>query len=104
MTPHEVAAYFRIDLRTVYRLIKDRKIPCRRIGGQHRFRLSELEVWWSQQPGVSVEMAVGDAGGTLLADIPTGRPSRSVRVTPPTPAKSFEEIAVDLKRRLRQER
>ncbi|MFQ6078317.1 MAG: helix-turn-helix domain-containing protein [Thermodesulfobacteriota bacterium] len=37
LTVQEVASYFRIDIRTVYRLAKKGDIPCIKIGRQWRF-------------------------------------------------------------------
>lgn len=39
MTKREVAAEFKISIRTVERL----RLPCTRVGGQNRYRRSEVE-------------------------------------------------------------
>ncbi len=43
LTVQEVAAYLRIDIRTVYRLAKRGDIPCKKIGRQWRFNREEIE-------------------------------------------------------------
>jgi excisionase family DNA binding protein len=47
LTPNEVASYLRISLRisprTLYRLMKAKKIPFKKIGGQVRFHRTALE-------------------------------------------------------------
>ena len=45
LTAREVAVYLKVNRRTVYRLLKARKIPAFRIGGQWRFKRSELDRW-----------------------------------------------------------
>ena len=37
MTSHEVADYLKVDLRTVYRYIKQGQIPKVKVGGRWRF-------------------------------------------------------------------
>ncbi len=43
LTTQEVAATLRISEATVYRLIKQRKIPAMRVGGQYRILKDALE-------------------------------------------------------------
>src|SRR5215216_6457402 len=45
MTSHEVADYLKVDLRTVYRYIKQGQIPKVKVGGRWRFRRSDIEAW-----------------------------------------------------------
>ena len=45
MTSHELADYLKVDLRTVYRYIKQGHIPKVKVGGRWRFRRSDIEVW-----------------------------------------------------------
>lgn len=45
MTPREAAEYLSIHVRTIYRLAKNRDIPCRKIGGSWRFKKDALDEW-----------------------------------------------------------
>ena len=49
LTTDEVLGYLRVNLRTVYRLIKAGKIPAVRVGRQWRFRKSDLDAWLESQ-------------------------------------------------------
>ncbi len=43
LTTGEVLSYLQVNLRTVYRLIKAKKIPAVRVGRQWRFRKSDID-------------------------------------------------------------
>ncbi len=45
MTVEEVAAYLRVNEKTVYRLLKSGKIPATRVGHQWRFDKSSIDSW-----------------------------------------------------------
>ena len=45
MTSHELADYLKVDLRTVYRYIKQGHIPKVKVGGRWRFRRGDIEAW-----------------------------------------------------------
>ncbi|MBM4350276.1 MAG: helix-turn-helix domain-containing protein [Deltaproteobacteria bacterium] len=47
LTPREAAEYLSIHVRTIYRLAKNRDIPCRKIGGSWRFKKDALDEWLS---------------------------------------------------------
>jgi len=47
LTPREAAEYLSIHVRTIYRLAKNRDIPCRKIGGSWRFKKDALDEWVS---------------------------------------------------------
>jgi excisionase family DNA binding protein len=49
MTTDEVAEYLRISRVSVYRLVKDKKIPVSRIGQQLRFRKDVIDDWLSKK-------------------------------------------------------
>ena len=54
LTTEEVLEYLKINLRTVYRLIKAGKIPAVRVGRQWRFRKRDIDMWLeSQRPGAA---------------------------------------------------
>jgi excisionase family DNA binding protein len=61
LTTEQVLGYLRVNLRTVYRLIKAGKIPAVRVGRQWRFRKRDIDAWLdSQRP----------RGGPIAADAP----------------------------------
>lgn len=45
----EVLGYLRVTPRTIYRLIQTGDLPAVRIGGQWRFRRSDLDAWLNRQ-------------------------------------------------------
>jgi excisionase family DNA binding protein len=47
MTPREAAEYLSVHVRTIYRLVKNREIPGRKIGGSWRFKKNALDEWLS---------------------------------------------------------
>lgn len=49
LTTEEVLEYLRVNLRTVYRLIKAGKIPAVRVGRQWRFRKRDIDAWLDGQ-------------------------------------------------------
>lgn len=48
LTVKEVARYLVINQRTVYRLVKEQRLPAFRVGGQWRFKLELIEAWTRQ--------------------------------------------------------
>ena len=49
MTTNEVAKYLRVSRATVYRLVKQRKIPVSRISKHLRFRRASIDRWLSEK-------------------------------------------------------
>lgn len=45
LTPQDVADATCLDRRTVYRLIKDRKLPAYKLGGSVRIRREDYDSW-----------------------------------------------------------
>jgi len=45
MTVKDVATYLAVTERTVYRLVKDHKLPAYKVGGQWRFKADMIESW-----------------------------------------------------------
>ncbi len=45
LTPTEVLAYLRVNVRTVYRLMRTGELPAVRVGRQWRVRRADLELW-----------------------------------------------------------
>jgi len=49
LTIKDVAAYLKVNERTVYRLAASKKIPAFKIGNAWRFRKDELDQWIKRQ-------------------------------------------------------
>jgi excisionase family DNA binding protein len=45
MTVKEVAKYLKVHPTTIYRLLKDRKIPAFQIGSDWRFNREQIDAW-----------------------------------------------------------
>ena len=45
MTAPELAKYLKVELRTVYRYLKDAELPAIRMGGRWRFRKEDIDRW-----------------------------------------------------------
>ena len=45
MTVKDVATYLAVTERTVYRLVKDHRLPAYKVGGQWRFKADMIETW-----------------------------------------------------------
>ena len=50
LTAEQVIDYLQVDVRTVYRLIKDGRLPAVRVGRQWRFRKHDIDAWLAGQP------------------------------------------------------
>lgn len=57
MTVKEVAEYLRVHPTTVYRLLRQGKLPAFRIGSDWRFRQADLVAWSRDQGGKEAEAA-----------------------------------------------
>lgn len=51
LTCNELAARLKITRRTVYRMLREGRIPCQRVGGQWRFVWEEVIESLKQEPG-----------------------------------------------------
>ncbi len=56
MTVKDVATYLAVTERTVYRLVKDHKLPAYKVGGQWRFKADMIE-GWMQKDGALESLA-----------------------------------------------
>jgi len=50
LTVAEVSAYLKMAESTVYRLAKEHKLPCRKVGGAWRFSRKGIDEWLAQAP------------------------------------------------------
>jgi excisionase family DNA binding protein len=51
LTTEEVLEYLQVNLRTVYRLIKNKSIPAVRVGRQWRFKKPDIDAWLEGRKG-----------------------------------------------------
>jgi len=61
MTVEEVARYLRVTEKTIYRLVKRRRIPASKVGHQWRFEKSSIDEWLRQN-------SVGTRATILVVD------------------------------------
>jgi excisionase family DNA binding protein len=47
MTPHEAAEYLNLNVRTIYHLARDGKLPGHKVGRRWRFKKDVLDKWLS---------------------------------------------------------
>ena len=73
LTTDEVLDYLKVNLRTVYRLIKAGKIPAVRVGRQWRFRRRDIDAWLESQRPQAAQPAPAPAG-TVPARATSERP------------------------------
>lgn len=45
LTAEEAARYLRLHVKSIYRLVRERKIPGQKVGGRWRFHFDALEKW-----------------------------------------------------------
>ncbi len=53
LTGEEAASYLRLHVKTIYRLVKEGKVPGRKVGGNWRFHRDELERWLREEESSS---------------------------------------------------
>jgi excisionase family DNA binding protein len=49
LTLRDVAAYLKVDDRTIYRLAQAKKMPAFKVGGTWRFRKGDIDAWIEAQ-------------------------------------------------------
>ena len=68
LTPSGVLAYLRVDVRTVYRLMRTGDLPAVRVGRQWRVRRVDLDAWlrrrqpeppWDRRPAAARGAGIG---------------------------------------------
>jgi excisionase family DNA binding protein len=57
LTVREVAEYLRVHQATVYRLLKEQKLPAFRVGSDWRFNREVIERWTTQEQKLSESSA-----------------------------------------------
>ena len=67
MTVKDVATYLSVTERTVYRLVKDHRLPAYKVGGQWRFKADMIEAWMKKDGAL-------DSLAESAADLHPGTP------------------------------
>jgi excisionase family DNA binding protein len=62
LTANEAANYLKVTVRTIYRLIREGKIPGRKVGGSWRFRKDILDDWLADSGGIIPELSKEHTG------------------------------------------
>ena len=50
LTIEELSAYLKISKSTLYKLVREGKVPCRKIGRHWRFRKRAIDRWLEETP------------------------------------------------------
>lgn len=77
LTPTEVLARLRVNVKTLYRLIGAGELPAVRVGHQWRVRPHDLETWLRRHASGAIHVEPTPAGGT------PGAPSTSTSACHP---------------------
>jgi excisionase family DNA binding protein len=68
MTVEEAAVYLRVGKKTIYRLLKQGKIPATRVGQQWRFNKVSIDEWLHQKPvGIEANILIVDDEETICS-------------------------------------
>ena len=59
LTPIEAGEYLNVDVKTIYRLIKEAKIPGRKVGGRWRFKKPALDEWLLGRTNYPLKESIG---------------------------------------------
>lgn len=65
LTIEEISAYLRIPKSTIYKLVREGRIPCQKVGRHWRFRKSAIDDWLTQSPN---HEGTGNISGNLKED------------------------------------
>ena len=66
MTLEEVADYLRVTKKTIYRLLRQGKIPATKVGRQWRFKKASIDEWLRRKPaGTDANILVVDDEETI---------------------------------------
>lgn len=64
LTIEELSAYLKISKSTLYKLVREGKVPCRKIGRHWRFRKRAIDRWLEETPCGSTNRQDGPSGRT----------------------------------------
>ncbi|KUK57267.1 MAG: helix-turn-helix domain-containing protein [Thermodesulfobacteriota bacterium] len=52
LTIEELAAYLKIPKSTLYKLVREGKVPCQKVGRHWRFHKESIDHWLNEKPEV----------------------------------------------------
>ena len=64
LTIDELSAYLKIPKSTLYKLVREGKVPCQKIGRHWRFRKEAIDRWLEDLPAASRAARAGTRGDT----------------------------------------
>jgi excisionase family DNA binding protein len=64
LTVQEVSNYLRVHRSTIYRLLKQRRLPAFRVGSDWRFNIEAIDRWRSEMEASSLGAEFEPSGGT----------------------------------------
>ena len=70
LTIDELSAYLKIPKSTLYKLVREGKVPCRKIGRHWRFRKEAINRWLEDLPAAPGAAQEGTHGETKDACLP----------------------------------
>jgi excisionase family DNA binding protein len=70
LTIQEVARYLNVNRFTVYRLIRQKKLPAFKVGAQWRLKQEMIDAWLAEHSTMSRNGRLGFLGWLILAIIP----------------------------------
>jgi len=50
LTIEELSAYLKVPKSTLYKLVREGKVPCQKVGRHWRFHKSAIDVWLKEHP------------------------------------------------------
>jgi excisionase family DNA binding protein len=86
LTVLEASYYTTIPAKTIYDLIRDRKIPYRKQGTRIVFLLDELDQWLHALPGLPVKELIEAEKSRHIPAVPQSHPETPVAPSPSTAA------------------
>ncbi len=55
LTIEELSVYLKVPKSTLYKLVREGKVPCQKVGRHWRFHRSAIDVWLREQRGQTSE-------------------------------------------------
>jgi excisionase family DNA binding protein len=50
LTIEELSAYLKVPRSTLYKLVREGKVPCQKVGRHWRFHKSAIDIWLKEHP------------------------------------------------------
>ena len=59
LTIKELSIYLKVPKSTLYKLVREGKLPCQKVGRQWRFHRHAIYRWLSEEPDIVVQARTG---------------------------------------------